>query len=161
MKRIKKDNKIIKFQSHGVTGTVEKDVPQNTNEPNINSHKLFEGLGMSEKTSVLKPEELTPEKIRMIAIDSLRDENCRDEDEYFSYGYLRKELSGVFDISEMELDTNEKGTNIMVYTVPKHYKHLERNKGYLLDVFKQAYKKAGQDIKDITIKSILRKEDRF
>ena len=38
MKRIKKDNKIIKFQSHGETGTVEKDVPQNTNEPNINLH---------------------------------------------------------------------------------------------------------------------------
>ena len=91
MKRIKKENKNIKFHSHGVTGTVEKDVLQNTNEPNINSHKLFEGLGMSEKTSALKPAELSPDKIKMIAIDSLRDENCRDEDEYFSYGYLRKE----------------------------------------------------------------------
>lgn len=152
MRKIKKGNKIIKLPSCNTTSPAKVDTMQTVNEPLVNLYKLFEGLEYVEKTSALSPEELTPEKIRMIAIDSLSDENCRDEVDYCC-GYLRNELSGVFEISKMEYKMDKTGTRLIVYTVPEHCKHLEWNKDYLLDVFKDAYAKVGHNIKDMTIKS--------
>ena len=152
MRKIKKGNKIIELPSRNSKRPVKTDTMKTVNKPLINLYKLFEGLKYVEKTSVLMPKKLSPDKIKMIAIDSLSDENCRDEDDYCC-GYLRNELSGVFEISKMEHKMDKTGTRLIVYTVPEHCKHLEWNKDYLLDVFKDAYTKVGHDIKDITIKS--------